>query len=367
MFRVILRKELKAFFSNKGNLVFMVFLPILLISIFSFALGDYMQADYNTFDNGRVLYFIDTSSQKQMANFDDIAAQITDVTGVVFESVSNLADAEAQVQASEAYGVVTITDSEYEYYRSPFNESEGGKLVRSLFVQLSENAGKNDEKLKINHVVLTMTQPNSKAYYSFSALAFSLLFMGLLIAHSVFDEKAYGTITRIRLSKAGVRVMLLSKILTGVICGGSQILTAYLFSSLLLGVQWGSMILWIVLLFLLLAIYSAVFGAFIGMLAKNKSICQSAVMMTSMLCGYLGGSITPLYLLENMPVLRTLVKVSPLYWINRATTSLTAGILNKYTLYSVLVLLGLSCLLLILYTVSNKKIPNMQSSEVKTS
>jgi ABC-2 type transport system permease protein len=56
MLGVILKKELKAFFTNKGNLVFMFLLPILLISIFSFALGDYVKAEYGTFDNGNVLY-----------------------------------------------------------------------------------------------------------------------------------------------------------------------------------------------------------------------------------------------------------------------------------------------------------------------
>ena len=51
MLGVILKKELKAFFTNKGNLVFMFLLPILLISIFSFALGDYVKAEYGTFEN----------------------------------------------------------------------------------------------------------------------------------------------------------------------------------------------------------------------------------------------------------------------------------------------------------------------------
>ena len=114
--------------------------------------------------------------------------------------------------------------------------------------------------------------------------------MGLLIGYSVYDEKAYGTITRIRLSGVGIAVMLFSKILTGVICGCVQIISAFVFSSLVLGVERCGKTSLIFLLLLMLVLYSAVFGAVIGMLSKNRSMCRSTVLMISMLCGYLGGS-----------------------------------------------------------------------------
>ena len=71
--------------------------------------------------------------------------------------------------------------------------------------------------------------------------------------------------------------------------------------------------------------------------------------MTAMLCGYLGGSITPLYLLENQPVLNVLVNISPLYWTNRALTALYNGILDEKTAYSAAVLAGLIAVILTLY------------------
>ena len=179
--------------------------------------------------------------------------------------------------------------------------------------------------------------------------------MGLLIGYSVYDENAYGTITRIRLSSVGIGVMLFSKILTGVICGCVQILSAFVFSSLVLGVEWGGKTSLIFLLLLMLVLYSAVFGAVIGMLSKNRSMCQSTVLMISMLCGYLGGSVTPLYLLENMPVLNIIIKLSPLYHLNRAVTALSNDNLDKNTLYTVLVLTGLSAFMLILLALTKSR------------
>ena len=351
MFWLILKKELKAFFTSKGNLVFMILLPVLLISIFSFALGSYIQGDYGTFTDGKVLYYTESPNEQ----FFEITEQITSSTGVLFVETNDPQQAKELVDSSGAYGFVTVSESGFDYYRSSFNEPEGGKIVRSLFVQLAEGQEETTDTVSVRRTVLEVSKPESKSYYTFSALAFSLLFMGLLIAHSVYDEKALDTIVRIKLSKSGVGRMMLSKVLTGVLCGCGQVAVAFLFSTLVLGVEWGEQLPWMLLILLMLALYSATFGAIVGMLSKNKSMCQSTVLMVSMLCGYLGGSITPLYLLENIPVLNWLVKISPLYWTNRAMINLFNGLLNEQALYSVLVLGGLTCLMFAAYLLFSNK------------
>lgn len=272
MLGVILKKELKAFFTNKGNLVFMFLLPILLISIFSFALGDYVKAEYGTFDNGKVLYVTENAAAETMWKFDLISDRIVSATGVEFEQVTDIPTAKKQVESSEAFGLITVTDKGFTYYRSEFNEPEGGKTVRSLFLQMAEGNVSTGENQKIQHITLKAEKPDAKKYYTFSGLAFSILFMGLLVAHSVFDEKANGTITRIQLSRAGTGVMIFSKVLTGILCGCVQILSAFAFSSLILGVKWGGKTACIFLLLLLLVMYSAVFGSAVGMIANNKSM-----------------------------------------------------------------------------------------------
>ncbi len=197
MLGVILKKELKAFFTNKGNLVFMFLLPILLISIFSFALGDSVKAEYGIFENGRVLYFDENAPAEITERFALITDKITSATGVEFESVSDVQAAKKQVESSEAFGLITVTDKGFDYFRSEFNEPEGGRTVRSLFAQMAAGNIGNTDGRKIQHITLEADKPDAKKYYTFSGLAFSILFMGLLVGYSVFDEKAYGTITRI--------------------------------------------------------------------------------------------------------------------------------------------------------------------------
>ena len=348
MFLLLWKKELKTFFSNPGNLLFMVLLPILLISMFSLALGDYIKGDYATFDDGKVFFYQDGCSAERLGDFMDIADYISESTGVTFVSVTDPAQARKDIEASKAYGLITVTDRGYDYFRSTFNEPQGGKIVRTLFTQMSDT----DEHSTKNEVVSTVIQGNhldSKVYYTFSAMTFAILFMGVLVGHSVISEKELGTILRIQISKAGVGSMMAGKILTGVLCGIGEVGAAFLFSNLVWGVTWGVYLPVVLLVLLCLILLSASFGAAIGRIVANKSMCQSTVMMTAMLCGYLGGAITPLYLLENMPVLQLLVKISPLYWTNQALICLYNGILNEKTAMSAGVLLSLT-LVVILFT-----------------
>ena len=93
MLGVILKKELKAFFTNQGYLVFMFLLPILLISFFSFALGDYVKAEYGTFENGKMLYYHDNASSEMSEIFALICEKINFATGVTFEQVADIQSA----------------------------------------------------------------------------------------------------------------------------------------------------------------------------------------------------------------------------------------------------------------------------------
>ncbi len=367
MFWVLWKKELKAFFTNKGNLVFMVLLPVVLISIFSFALGDYIKGNYGTLQNGKVFYCLDDASEQTVVRFSVISSRITEETGVIFEEVKDTEQARKDVEASKAYGVITTDGEGFDYFRSAFNEPQGGELVRTLFSELSKNGITNDstdsdEKLSVRRTVIQGNHLDSKIYYTFAALTFSILFMGVLVGHSVFDEKELGTLTRIRMSKAGVKTVMLVKILTGILCGTGQIISAYLFSSLALGVDWGEKIPVIMAVLLCLVTLSSTFGAVVGSFSPNKSMCQSSVMMTTMICGYLGGAITPLYLLENMPVLNLIIKISPLYWTNQSLTYLYNGIVNDKTAVTVSVLLGLTLLIVIMYCALNSKLASSKKT-----
>ena len=358
MFLLQLGKEIKVFFTGKGNILFMFLMPILLITVFSFALRDYMGGEYGTFDDGRVFYYVEGITGYE-EEFESISTRISDSLGIDFEQVSDYEKACRDTESGKAYGVIRITDDGFDYFRSSFNEPEGGKIVRTVFVQMAGDHVYNDEAYPVTYVSRIRLEVNrfeSKNYYTFAGLAFSILFMALLVAFMVYDEREYGTIERIRLSNAGISGMILSKALTGIICGMVMIGASYLYSRIVLKVNWGEKAVYIIAILSVLVVFSSTFGCVIGLIGKNRTMCQSMVMMFSMLCGYLGGSITPLYLLENVPVLNWIIRLSPLYYVNRAVTSLYNGIVDEKTAYSILVLSGLTVLLVMAGIGTGKKV-----------
>ncbi len=175
------------------------------------------------------------------------------------------------------------------------------------------------------------------------------------IAISIFDERENRTIERYRISKVGIGGMFAVKIIVGMIAGCIQFAVSFAFSAFVLGVEWGDKIGWMLLLLMLDNLFAVLLAVLLGMRGRNKSISQDSVLLITMFSAYLGGSVTPVYLLENIPVLRWLVKISPLYWTNQSLISLYNDILDEKTLYSAIILVGLSAVMAILIALGEKK------------
>lgn len=157
------------------------------------------------------------------------------------------------------------------------------------------------------------TKVDSSAYYTFSVLGFTLMMLSVGIAISIFDERENRTIERYRIFKVGIGGMFAVKIIVGMIAGCIQFAVSFAFSAFVLGVEWGDKIGWMLLLLMLDNLFTVLLAVLLGMRGRNKSISQDSVLLITMFSAYLGGSVTPVYLLENIPVLRWLVKISPLY------------------------------------------------------
>lgn len=358
MFFELMKKELKVYFSNKVNWAFVVVIPLLFIGLFSVALKDYIGADYGTFDDGKEFYYLNVEDGKYVDRLNVIIERLTESTGVCFERVYDIEQAKKDVEKSKAYGVITVNADGYDYYRSPYNETEGGKLIRTMFVEMAQNEIENIKNYPIvvsNNIEVKVSDVDSYAYYTFTALAFTLMMLSVGVSLSIYDEREHQTIIRYRISKGGIWGMLGLKIVVGMIAGALQLLISFTFSTVVLGVKWGDKIGWMLLLLLLHNTFAILMAIVLGLKGKNKAISQDMVFLITMLSAYLGGSVTPVYLLENIPVLKLLVKISPLYWTNQALISLYNDILDKKTLYSALISIGLAFIMFLLIAVGEKK------------
>jgi ABC-2 type transport system permease protein len=354
MFSIILRKEIKSYFRGIGNWVFVLALPILLILLMSSALDGYMSTDFHTFDDGKVYYYYDEKTEAGEQKVVELQTFFKQSTGVALQEISDYKKGVSLVNKSKAFGIVKITSDRMDYYRSPYNETEGGKIVHSLF----EQAMKADLSTVADqvHVTELQTAPvDSSSYATFTYLAFVIMFIALMTSHSIHDERTHRTIERIKISKAGLNVLLLSKVVLGLLIGVIQVFTVWGFSKVVLKVNWGGQILIMVAVLFCLAIMSSIFGVVIGMISRNKSIADSTILMTVMLSGYIGGALSPVYLLENANILKQIVKISPLYWCGRSLTSLYVDRIDVNTFTSIGLSLGLTIIFLIIYKLQMKK------------
>ncbi|MCM1334556.1 MAG: ABC transporter permease [Bacteroides sp.] len=353
---VIILKELKKYFSSKINILFLFLLPIIFVTFFSFALENYIAGDYETFEGGKIFYYTKNADAEHLEKFADISEEITFSTGVTFEETDDLEAARAGVEQSEAFAVIDITADGFDYFRSEFNEPVGGEIIRGMFLQLSDSYESLSDEVVIIENNMNIKKTTSKIYYTFAAAAFIILFMAFLTSMSIIEEKELGTDIRIGISSVSKGGVLFAKALTS-ICGGiAEIIIVYLYSSYVIGVEWDGNLPLIFTVLLLLVIFSTSVGIMIGTFCKSKAVAQDASLMVGLIFGYLGGSITPAYLMENMPVMNYIIKLSPLYWTNKALISLHNDIVDKNTAYSIAVLAVLSIVCVALTLKKNKEV-----------
>lgn len=358
MFSASLKKELKLFFRNKGNVAFMFVFPIILIAIMSYALQSMIGAKVDVAkDTGKVLYIMETDGEN-MQKFEMLKNALSKNDSFTFEEVSasEKEDAQEQVVKQEAYGLITITDSSFEYYRSPYNESYASQMIRSYFEQVAGLKTVNiNTALSVEKESLDISKIDSKTYYTLVELSFMMMYIAMIIAKSVFEEKELKTASRIKLSGASIQKIIFSKISVGIVIGIIQILIVYLFSSIVFGIKWGKYTLIMMSLFLILACATSSIGAAIGAGMKNKNSMNNAVMMLALICGLLGGMFTPASYLDSFKALSVIMRCTPLYWINKALISLQQGNMTSTVMWAILCCVVISILMTLLASSAFKK------------
>lgn len=338
MFLASLKKELKLFFRNKGNLAFMFVFPIVLIAIMSYALQSMIGAEVDVSDeSGKVLYIMETDGENSR-KFEVLKNALSANGSISFEEISSAEkeSGQEQVVKQEAYGLITVTDDAFEYYRSPYNEPYASRMIRTYFKQVAcLNTVEINSAQTVEKEVLSIKRIDSKTYYTLVELSFMMMYIAMIIAKSVFEEKELKTASRIKLSGASIRSIIFSKISVGLVIGIIQILIVYFFSLIVFGIRWGKYTLLMMLMFLILALATSSIGAAIGAVMKNKNSMNTAVMMLALICGLLGGMFTPTSYLDSTKVLAVLMRCTPLYWINKSLISLQQGSMTSMVIWAI--------------------------------
>lgn len=376
MFLAILQKELKQESRAKRTFVFMFIFPLVLITTLSVGLKSMMTSGdiFGSGDEYSKVYYTANESSKYNHGFLNFKQGVEEAVNIKFEETSSLDNVQDAVDKYDALAHIEITDTGYKYYSSKNGEKFTGKVFESIFQSILNEYASYETIAEYNPKALANLVKNkyddyvikkdvsgarditSSEYYTFAELALIIFYVASSVGESVYSENHLTTINRIRLSKVNESTFIGAKILVGVIISALQILVVYVYSSMVLDVNWGENTLKFMAMFLAFGTFASVIGGTLGIMAKNHNTVSGISSVLTIVICFLGGCYVPLHMIIGISPLNKLVYLSPIYWINTAVSSMLCGIESNAFMISLGVSLGLSviCILIYLVVLKNK-------------
>lgn len=369
MFLVMLKKEFKQVLRSKRNLIFMFVFPIVLITTLSVGLKNMMTSSdlFGTGDNNSKVYYTLEGDSKYNEGFLAFKEGVENSVNIKFEETSSLDKVEDEVDKYDALVHIDVNDNGFELYSSKNGEKIKTKIFRSIFesvlneyavygtiAEYNPKAFQNLVENKYDEYVVKKDVSGarditSSEYYTFAELALIIFYVSSIVGESVYKENQLKTINRIRLSKMKESFLIGAKVAVGIIISILQTLVVYVYSTVVLDVNWGVNTLKFMSMFVAFGIFASVIGAIIGIVAKNDSTVAGILNVATIVICFLGGCYTPLHMIIGMSPINMLIYFSPIYWINTAIGSLLCGIESNAYIIALAVPLGLSALCLIAY------------------
>lgn len=376
MFFSMIKKEFKHFFRSKGEAAMMFIFPIILITTLGVSLNNMMDGNEDIFGSGdkySIVYYTLQEDSKYKDGFTKFMEGVQDTVNINFEEVVTKESAMEDVDRGNGILHIDVMDNGFNVYTSKNGENVKSKVFRSVFESMLneyavfETIGEFNPKAFSNlvqnkydeYVVMdkgTLDRyVSSSEYYTFAELALIILYVMQTVAESVYRETKLLTINRIRLSKLKEGSMVSAKVIFGVFITLLQTLLIYIYSSTVLKVNWGENTLRFIALFVVFGIFSSVAGAIIGLCAKKDStIVGTTNTLIFFICG-VGGCYTPLSIIVGMPVISKLAYLSPIYWINTATSTMVCGLESSAYAIALIVPIALSVICLGMYSIIIKR------------
>ena len=147
------------------------------------------------------------------------------------------------------------------------------------------------------------------------------------------------------MSKVSERTMIFSKIALGIIISILQIILVYIYTTLILKVNWGENTLKFILLFIVFGLFSSMLGAIVGISCKTDTAVAGILNGIMYLICILGGCFSTRLMITKVPILNKLMYLSPIYWINTAINTMICGLDTNLYLVSIMIPIILSFLL----------------------
>ena len=375
MFLSMIKKEFKHFFRSKSDVIMMFVFPIVLITALSMGLKNMMTSQnvFGTKDNPSMVYYTMDNNSKYKDGFISFKNILEDDVNIKFKEVKSQSSAIDDIDKNKAILHVNIEKDGFSIYTSKNGEKTKSKVFRSIFENmLNEYAvyetigefnpkafenlveNKYDEYIELDKRN-SSKEVTSSEYYTFAELALIILFVSQVVGESVYKENKLGTMNRIQLSKVKESSIIVAKVMFGVFISILQTILVYFYSSIVLKVNWGDNTLKFILLFICLGLLSSIIGAIMGLVVKrDNGVSGMANIIIFILC-LLGGCYMPLIVITAIPVINKVMYLSPIYWVNVATSTMVCNVQSNAYIIALIEIVFLSLFLLLVYKLILRK------------
>lgn len=322
---VLIKNNLKIMFRDKILIVILVILPVIVIAVLSSVFSDVLKKNYSM-EAFKVGYYVQPDSKveaimpKVIQGFKDNNIKLEEMK--VQEGVRKV-----KSKAIEAF--VEINDNKYTIYKRN-EESSGSEILENsvgsvMYVydgskMLMGHLLEDSNNLLSVQKIKADPMPSSTVYYGIVEVVYLICFGMIGVTALINSERKYGVINRIKLTNASPVVLFLGKLIPSVIAMSVEVSIAVLASTVLMGVDWGNSLLTSAGIIFLEIMSVSAFGILISTIIKNQALINVIIFLLSFSLGFLGGSFqTYMYNIISYD----LVKLSPIYYINRSLVELS--------------------------------------------
>lgn len=369
MLLILVKNNFKLMLRDKIAILFLVFLPILLIALLSSAFSKIMNKDY-TMKPFTVGYSVEKGS-----NIEKIFPTFVNNFKENKITLSGMTKDEAlkEIKNGSLAAYMDINDKEYRIYKKDgfnidteiFQNSmdsamylyDGNKALVSylaenkMSLQTSNSHEENKNFVKLEAIKVE-PMPNSTVYYGITEIVYIIWFGMMAVSTIVSNERKCGVTGRIGLTNANSLILLFGKLIPTVCAVSVQVGIAAIASTILMNVNWGSSILASAGILFLEIIASSAIGISLSLIIKSQALVNVIIFVLAFIFGFIGGTFQPYmynFIGENIS------KFSPLYYTNRTLVEFSTKGYSNYSYNCILMLLSISVIAIFMGILSTEK------------
>jgi ABC-type multidrug transport system, permease component len=329
-------KDLKLFLKDKRAMLLTFLLPIILISLFSFAFGGIDSNKSKPRPIQLIITDMDKSavSQKIVSKFDSIKSlEITQM---------DLNQAKTEVNKGKYIGVLAIYKGFEDSLKSQRNlplelffdraqEMQVG-LIRPVLINLvmqlkAESFFHKQSPMTVSPTVKKRIEPqvtmtslvgeqkdtNLFLIQSIAGVAIMMLLFSISgLSAGLLDEKESGTLKRLLYSPLNPADILFGKILTSVAISIAQLTIMFLFAGMAFGLHVSQNIPALVMMVISVAIAVSGIGILLASIAKTRAQASGLGTLTILTMSAIGGSMVPIFAMPA--IMQKIAMFSVNYW-----------------------------------------------------